>query len=66
VPDHDPDGLVEVIKKLVANFEKDEDGYWTVVVQLGPKESVISNGQTLPKARKRVREALAVHFDIKV
>lgn len=52
--------------KLVATFEKDEDGYWSVVVQLGPKESVISDGQTLPKARKRLFDAIATHHDIRV
>lgn len=54
------------MKKLQAVFEKDETGYWTVVVRLGPRESVISDGQTMPKARRRLRQALAAHLDVDV
>lgn len=51
-------------RRVEAVFERDENGYWSVVAQLGRHQSVISDGQTLPKARRRLREALAVHLDV--
>jgi predicted RNase H-like HicB family nuclease len=53
------------MKTYRATFEKDETGYWAVVVQVDKKTSAISDGQTLPKARKRVRDAVALLLDIK-
>lgn len=47
-------------KTYVARYERDEDDYWSVVVQVDAKRSAISDGQTLPKARRRIRQSLAV------
>jgi predicted RNase H-like HicB family nuclease len=47
-------------KTFAARFELDEDGYWAVVAELGPNKSAISDGQTLPKARRRIRQAIAL------
>ena len=51
--------LVEDVKRrtVKARFERDENGYWAVTARLGPNESAISEGQTLPKARRRIVEA---------
>ncbi len=46
-------------QKYVARFERDENNYWSVVVECGPKKTAISDGQTLPKARKRIRQSIA-------
>jgi predicted RNase H-like HicB family nuclease len=47
-------------KTFAARFELDEDGYWAVVAELGANKSAISDGQTLPKARRRIRQAIAL------
>ena len=47
------------MKSYVARFERDENNYWSVVVQVAPKVSAISDGQTLQKARRRIRIAVA-------
>jgi predicted RNase H-like HicB family nuclease len=52
------------MKTYRATFEKDENGYWSVVVEVSKKQAAISDGQTLPKARKRIREALALLLDV--
>jgi predicted RNase H-like HicB family nuclease len=51
-------------KTFVARFELDEDGYWAVVADLGGGKSAISDGQTLPKARRRIRQAIALALDV--
>jgi predicted RNase H-like HicB family nuclease len=51
-------------KTFAARFELDEDGYWAVVAELGPGKSAISDGQTLPKARRRIRQAIALLLDV--
>jgi predicted RNase H-like HicB family nuclease len=58
--------LVEDVKTrtVKARFERDENGYWAVTARLGPNESAISDGQTLPKARRRIVEAVALHLDV--
>lgn len=59
-------GVVEAMRRnrvVRAIFERDENGYWSVVAQLGRRRSAISDGQTLPKARKRIREAVALLLD---
>ena len=57
-------GLVEVMKRYRATYERDEDGYWSVVVKVGLRQAAISDGQTLPKARRRIRQALALLLDV--
>jgi predicted RNase H-like HicB family nuclease len=54
--------LVEVMakRKYVARFERDENGYWSVTVDVGSKRTAVSDGQTLPKARRRIRQAVAL------
>jgi hypothetical protein len=57
--------LEDVKRRAVkARFERDENGYWAVTARLGPSESAISDGQTLPKARRRIVEAVALHLDV--
>jgi hypothetical protein len=46
-------------RKVRARFERDENGYWAVTAQVGPRDHAISDGQTLPKARRRIVEAVA-------
>lgn len=50
-------------RKYVARFERDENGYWSVVADLGAKRTAISDGQTLPKARRRIRQAISLLLD---
>jgi predicted RNase H-like HicB family nuclease len=50
-------------RSYVARYERDENNYWSVVVEVAPKRTAISDGQTLPKARKRIRQALALLLD---
>lgn len=50
-------------KTYTATFERDEDGYWAVVAQVAPRQSAISDGQTLAKARRRIRQAIAALLD---
>jgi predicted RNase H-like HicB family nuclease len=47
-----------------ACFDLDEDGYWSVVANLGGGKSAISDGQTLPKARRRIRQSIALLLDV--
>jgi predicted RNase H-like HicB family nuclease len=57
-------GLVEVMAPIRAVFSRDEDGYWSVVAKVNPKTIAVSDGQTLPKARRRIREALALLLEV--
>jgi predicted RNase H-like HicB family nuclease len=50
-------------KTFTARFELDENSYWSVVAELGPNKSAISDGQTLPKARRRIRQSIALLLD---
>lgn len=56
-------GLVEV-KKYVVTYERDENSCWSAVVKISSRETAISDGQTLPKARRRIRQAVAVALDV--
>ncbi len=60
--------MVEVMKKPLyrAVFDRDEDNYWSVVVVIDKKRSAVSDGQTVPKARRRIREAVALLLDVSV
>lgn len=51
-------------KTYTARFELDENGYWAVVATLGVAKSAISDGQTLPKARRRIRQSIALLLDV--
>jgi predicted RNase H-like HicB family nuclease len=51
-------------KVYTAQFELDENGYWAVVADLGPGKSAISDGQNLPKARRRIRQSIALLLEI--
>ena len=51
-------------KTYTARFELDENGYWSVVTDVGPGKSAISDGQTLPKARRRIRQSIALLLDV--
>jgi predicted RNase H-like HicB family nuclease len=57
--------MVEVMarRSYMARYERDENNYWSVVVEVAPKRTAISDGQTLPKARKRIRQALTLLLD---
>jgi DNA-directed RNA polymerase specialized sigma subunit len=58
--------MVEVMakrRKFVARYECDENSYWTVTADCGADGTAISDGQTLMKARKRVRQAIALLLD---
>jgi hypothetical protein len=46
-------------KVFTARFELDEAGYWEVVTELRRGRYAISSGQTLPKVRRRIRQAIA-------
>ena len=50
-------------KTYTARFELDDDGYWSVVADLGAGKAAISDGQTLPKARRRIRQSIALLLD---
>jgi predicted RNase H-like HicB family nuclease len=50
-------------RSYVARYEQDENGYWSVIVKIGRKRSAVSDGQTLPKARRRIRQAVALLLD---
>jgi predicted RNase H-like HicB family nuclease len=52
-------------KTYVARYERDENNYWSVVAEVDTKRSAISDGQTLPKARRRIRQALALLLEVK-
>jgi predicted RNase H-like HicB family nuclease len=58
--------MVEVMarRSYVARFERDENGYWSVSAELGGKRTAVSDGQTLPKARRRIRQAISLLLDI--
>lgn len=51
-------------KAYTARFERDEDNYWSVTVQVAAKRVAISDGQTLPTARRRIRQAVALLLDV--
>lgn len=51
-------------KTFAARFELDEHGYWAVVAEVAPGKSAISDGQTLPKARRRIRQAIALLLNV--
>jgi predicted RNase H-like HicB family nuclease len=51
-------------KTFTARFELDENGYWSVVAELTAGKSAISDGQTLPKARRRIRQSIALLLDV--
>jgi predicted RNase H-like HicB family nuclease len=51
-------------KTYIARFDLDEDGYWAVVADIGPGKAAISDGQTLPKARRRIRQSIALLLDV--
>jgi len=51
-------------KTYTERFELDENGYWSVVTDVGPGKSAISDGQTLPKARRRIRQSIALLLDV--
>jgi predicted RNase H-like HicB family nuclease len=53
------------MKTYAATFERDESGYWTVVARVAPGQIAISDGQTLAKARKRIRQAIGALLDVK-
>jgi predicted RNase H-like HicB family nuclease len=52
------------MKRYRVTYERDEDGYWTAVAKVTPLRSAISDGQTLPKARRRIRQSLALLLDV--
>ena len=51
-------------KTYPARFELDENGYWSVVSDVGPGKTAISDGQTLPKARRRIRQSIALLLEV--
>jgi len=51
-------------KTYTARFELDENGYWSVVTEVSPGKAAISDGQTLPKARRRIRQSIALLLDV--
>jgi predicted RNase H-like HicB family nuclease len=51
-------------KTYTARFDLDESGYWAVVVNMGGGKAAISDGQTLPKARRRIRQSIALLLDV--
>jgi len=51
-------------RSFTARFELDGSGYWAVVAEIGSGKSAISDGQTLPKARRRIRQAIALLLDV--
>jgi predicted RNase H-like HicB family nuclease len=51
-------------KVYTAQFELGENGYWAVTADVGPGKSAISDGQTLPKARRRIRQSIALLLEI--
>jgi hypothetical protein len=57
-------GRMSKRKTYIARFDLDEDGYWAVVADIGPGKSAISDGQTLPKARRRIRQSIALLLDV--
>jgi predicted RNase H-like HicB family nuclease len=51
-------------KTYVARLSRDEDGYWSGVVAIDAEQSAISDGQTMGKVRKRMRQAVALLLDV--
>jgi predicted RNase H-like HicB family nuclease len=51
-------------KSYVARYEKDENNYWSATVQVDPKQLAVSYGRTLPKARRRIRQAVALLLSV--
>jgi len=51
-------------KTYTARFELDKNGYWSVVTEVGSGKAAISDGQTLPKARRRIRQSIALLLDV--
>jgi predicted RNase H-like HicB family nuclease len=50
-------------KEFVARYERDENNYWSVTAKVGPKSMAVSDGQTLEKARRRIRQAISLLLD---
>src|SRR5688500_16235635 len=46
-------------QEYVARFERDENNHWSVVAECAPKKIAFSDGHSLPKARKRIRQSIA-------
>jgi predicted RNase H-like HicB family nuclease len=62
-----PRRLEEMTKRktYTARFElATAGGKWVVVANVGRHLRAISDGQTLPKARKRIRQAIALLLDV--
>ncbi len=52
-------------KKYVVTYERDaESGWWTATIDRAQGASCVTQGRSLFEARKRIREALAVHLDL--
>lgn len=50
-------------KEFLARYERDENNYWSVTAKVGPKSTAVSDGQTLEKARRRIRQAISLLLD---
>jgi len=55
----------EMAKRYTVTYERDEDAMWTAVLKLAAHESCIASGRSIGEARKRIRGALAFHWDDK-
>lgn len=51
-------------KTYVARFERDEDGSWTATARISARETAVSDGSTLEKARSRIRDSIATLLDV--
>ncbi len=51
-------------KKFTVTYERDEDGWWTASIDRAQGASCVTQGRSLFEARKRIREALALHLDV--
>lgn len=50
-------------KRYTVAYERDEDGFWTAVIEFGRGKSAIADGRSIGEARKRIRGALAVYLE---
>jgi predicted RNase H-like HicB family nuclease len=50
-------------KRYTVAYERDEDGFWTAVIEFSRGKSAIADGRSIGEARKRIRGALAVYLD---